>query len=244
MEKEVNKDAVEIYKKYEPYKDWVVHGSEYKGREFRSSMTGYYLKSREFPQYAIVGDVLTTTKVWGNAENNTCDKIKEKYGIFKKIYHTNGNYIPIPELKDYRTGNLSGNNCDTFTHHLNICKQAIEGKLDNKNVWNKWAEEIWIPYCKDSNPWDKFVKDYYLCDFVDENRLPISFVVGRNNANQIGIQNGDSEETILATLERCIEFIIKRNYRIEKDIKDNTIDEKYREYCAYKSKFLLENKII
>lgn len=67
MEAEVCKDAVENYKRYKIYKMWELNGSEILGRPFRTSMCGYYLKSDKFPEYTIVGDILTSNKVWGNA---------------------------------------------------------------------------------------------------------------------------------------------------------------------------------
>lgn len=241
MEFEVYKEAVNNYKKYNVYSNWKLLGSEKTGRPFRSSMCGYYLQSDKFPECTIVGDILTSNKVWGNAREKKNPEINKALALFERIYHTDGNYIPIPEIRNIRTGNLSGKNCDTYTHHLNVCKQAIEKKLTSHKVWQIWAKEMWIPYCKDlkcNNPWDKFVEEYYLWDFVDKNKQPNSFVVGRNLSNQVGIQSYDEDEIILATIIKCINLIIMRDYRIKNNI-TMEFDSLQREtYNSYKKEFL------
>jgi hypothetical protein len=157
--------------------------------------------------------------------------------MFMNIYHTYGNCIPISEIKGLRTGNLGGRNCDTYTHHLNVCKQAVEGKLKSHEVWQTWTKEIWKPYCKDDNPWDKFIEEYYLWDYVDEEKQPKSFVVNRSNSNQVGVRAEDSDETILETINQCIELIIMRNYRIEKGIKTAFNYEQGKSYETFKQNF-------
>lgn len=91
-------------------------------------MCGYYLQSDKFPECTIVGDILTSNKVWGNARERKNPEINKALALLERIYHTDGNYISIPEIRNIRTGSLSGKNCDTYTHHLNVCKQAIEKK--------------------------------------------------------------------------------------------------------------------
>lgn len=241
MEAEVCKDAVENYKRYKIYKMWELNGSEILGRPFRTSMCGYYLKSDKFPEYTIVGDILTSNKVWGNARERNNPKICKLLELFENMYHTDGNYIPIPEMYNKRTGNLGGRNCDTYTHHLNVCKQAIECTLKTYEVWQNWAKEIWIPYCRISNcdkPWDKFVEEFYLWDFVDEKKQPKSFVRGRGLANQVGIKSKDEDEVVLRTLEECVELIIRRNYRIENGIRTELEISPMSDYYNYKRDFI------
>lgn len=244
MEFEVYKEAVNNYRKYNVYRNWKLLGSEKTGRPFRSSMCGYYLQSDKFPECTIVGDILTSKKVWGNARERKNPEIDKALALFERIYHTDGNYIPIPEIRKIRTGNLSGKNCDTYTHHLNVCKQAIEKKLTSHKVWQIWAKEMWIPYCKDlkcNNPWDKFVEEYYLWDFVDNNKQPNSFVVGRNLSNQVGIQSYDEDEIILATIIKCINLIIMRDYRIKNNITMEFDSLQRENYNSYKKEFLKYN---
>lgn len=244
MEFEVCKEAVENYKKYDIYKDWKVCGSEKRGRPFRPSMCGYYLKSDKFPNCTIVGDILTSNNVWGRASQRD-DKIRSALSLFEKIYHVDGNYLPIPEIRNERTGNLSGKNCDTYTHHLNVCKQAIEKNLKSYKVWDIWARYIWLPYCGSlqcDKPWDKFVEEHYLWDFVDENKQPKSFVVGRNASNQVGVRADDKDENIFATISNSIELIIMRDYRIKKCIK-TVLDASEREaYNTYRREFLKQKE--
>ncbi|WP_417202666.1 hypothetical protein [Acetoanaerobium sticklandii] len=241
MEFEVFKEAVSNYKKYNVYSNWVLFGGEKSKRPFRPSMCGYYLQSDDFPDCTIVGDILTSNKIWGNARERNNPQINRALDLFESIYHMDGNYIPIPEIRNEGTGNLSGNNCDTYTHHLNVCKQVIEGTLKEYKVWQRWTKEIWIPYCsalKCNNPWLRFVKEYYLLDFVDENMQPKSFVVGRNLSNQVGIRAQDRDESILATITECIELIIMRDYRIKKNITTSFDSEQRKKYYIYRQDFL------
>lgn len=108
-------------------------------------------------------------------------------------------------------------------------------------VWQIWAKEIWIPYCGEMNydkPWDKFIEEFYLWDFVDEKKQPKSFVVGRALANQVGIKEKDEDDIVLNTLEECVELIIRRNYRIKNGIKIEFVKEQIDNYNCYKCNFI------
>lgn len=240
MEFEVYEEAVKNYKNYKIYSDWTLSGSSKARRKFRT-MKGYYLESKGFPDCTIVGDCLTSNKIWGNARKRENQKINERLDLYNKLYHSNGNYVPIPEIKGLRTGNLGGRNCDTFTHHLNVYKNAIEKNLTTYMVWQVWGEKIWIPYCEKNNRsdhWVYFVEEFYLWDFVDENKNPISFVPNRVDSDQVGIRAEDSDEIILETIERCIELFVVRDYRIKEDIKKEFTTSDTNFCNIYKKKFL------
>lgn len=119
--------------------------------------------------------------------------------------------------------------------------RLLKKKLKSYNVWQIWAKEMWVPYCKDlkcNNPWDKFVEEYYLWDFVDKNKQPNSFVEDRNLSNQVGIRLYDEDEIILAIINKCINLIIMRDYRIKNNI-TMEFDSLQRETCnSYKKEFL------
>lgn len=78
MEYEVYKEAVNN-KNYNVYSHWELLGNEKAGKPFRSSMCGYYLQSDKFPECTIVGDILTSNKVWGN------DRERKKPEINKNL---------------------------------------------------------------------------------------------------------------------------------------------------------------
>jgi hypothetical protein len=240
MEFEVRKEAVEKYKYYDIYSKWIV--SETARRSF-CTMPGYYLWCEDYPQCEIVGDVLTSNKVWGNAKDRNNLQIKNLLSLFEKLYHIDGNYIPIPEFKGSPSAQLRGRNCDTYTHHLNICKEAIEGCLEKYDAWQKWAQNIWKPYCDKEGCskckyWEKFVFDFYLIDFVDNEMNPISFVVGRSGANQVGIKKENNDEVVIETIRKCIELIIKRDYRINKKKHEQIDWHGNKEYEEYKYNLL------
>lgn len=247
MEHEVEKTAVESYQKYTIYENWIIKGEENKSRPFRPSMKGYYLMNEGLADYCIVGDVLTSNKVWGDSKKRNNIEIQKLLHTFEMIYHSTGNYIPIPEIKGERTAQLSGRNCDTFTHHLNVCKSAIEGNLKNYHTWQTWAKEIWEPYVgcsedKDSQ-WKKFVKEFYLLDFVDDKYAPKAFVYGREGSDQVGIRKKDSDDDVVKTIRNMIELIIKRTYRIDNGLKD-TYDFGCPEFIKYKKEFIATRKAI
>ncbi len=247
MEYEVYRSAVESYRNYPIYREWEIPDIDgNKGRPYRESMKGYYLISAKYPDYCIVGDILTSNKVWGNARERKNDDINHWLGVFERIYHCNGNYIPIPEIKDMRTANLAGNNCDTYTHHLNVYKDAIEEKLDVYPVWQRWVAEMWIPYCGEkSKAWERFIEEFYLTDYVEDSdgqMTPKCFVSGRAGINQVGIQKNDDDETLIKTIKNTIELLIKRCYRVEKKITGRFDFENTNEFKAYKK--MMENSSI
>lgn len=241
MEYEVEKTAVESYQKYVIYENWIINGEENKGRPFRPTMKGYYLMNKGVIGYCIVGDILTSNMVWGDSKERNNIEIQKLLNAFEMIYHSNGNYIPIPEIKGQRTAQLSGRNCDTYTHHLNVCKCAIEGNLKNYYTWQTWAKEIWKPYaaCSEDkvSQWKKFVKEFYLLDFVDGKYAPKAFVYGREGSDQTGIKKEDSDRNVVKTIQNTIELIIKRNYRIDHGLKD-TYDFGCAEFIKYKKEFI------
>jgi hypothetical protein len=53
----------------------------------------------------------------------------------------------------------------------------------------------------------------------------------------VGVRAEDSDETILETINQCIELIIMRNYRIEKGIKTAFNYEQGKSYETFKQNF-------
>ena len=242
MEYEVSKEAVKKYKNYQIYSDWQVLGSEKYGRIFRTSMKGFYLKSEKKKQCMIVGDILTSNKVWNNATNSNNPKIKLALKCFEALYHIDGNYMPIPEIQGKPSANLRGRNCDTFTHHLNVCKAAIQGTLNGYETWEIWAKEIWHPYCRQidcKDEWGEFVREFYFIDFVDNELKPKSFVEGRIGSNQVGIKD-ENDDIVLETIQKNIDLIIKRDYRIKNKITEKINWDDDKSYKAYKDQLLKE----
>ena len=238
MEFEVYKEAVNIYKeKYSIYSEWDIEGSDTKGRPFRESMPGYYLSSTNHPDCTIVGDVLTSNKIWGNGQNRDNVELCCWLKKYESMYHMDGNYMPIPEIRGYPSANLRGHNCDTFTHHLNICREAIEGTLNTYITWQKWAKSIWIPYCEFKNQkeyWKFFIREFYFIDFVDDDLDPLSFVLGRDKADQVGIRAEDEDAKVIETIQNKINLFTKRDYRIKynkKDIIDWSEEKDYEKHC-------------
>lgn len=249
MEYEVNKKAVEKYKNYQIYSDsdldsdWKVVGNEKGGRPFRTSMKGFYLKSEEHKQCVIVGDILTSNKVWNNANRNN-PKIESALKCFEALYHIDGNYMPIPEIEGKPSANLRGRNCDTFTHHLNVCKAAIQGTLKGYETWTIWANEIWHQHCRQididcKDDWEEFVREFYFIDFVDNALKPKSFVEGRIGSNQVGIKD-ENDDIVLETIQKNIDLIIKRDYRIKNKITEKINWDDDKSYKAYKDQLLKE----
>ena len=245
MEFEVYKSAIESYETYPLYMDWKIPSNNgvqidgNSGRPYRKSMKGFYLTNKDdlFSDYCIVGDVLTSNKVWGNARERKIQEIDNLLDTFEQIYHCNGNYVPIPEIKGLRSANLAGNNCDTYTHHLNVYREAIEGKIEKYPVWKKWAEEIWLPHCKNADPWETFIKEFYFIDFVEE-FIPKSFVVGRKGADQVGIRNQDDDDTVKRTISNTIKLVIQRQYRIIHDIQESFDFDNSKQFKHFRKLFI------
>ena len=67
---------------------------------------------------------------------------------------------------------------------------------------------------------------------------PISFVVGRSGANQVGIRKENNDEEVIETIRKCIELIIKRDYRINKKKHEQIDWHGNKEYEEYKYNLL------
>lgn len=221
---EVCKDAMILYlKNYEIYnKGW-----EFSDNRLPQCMSvgGCLRRSNaDKMSVSISADILTGKNVF--KYRHTDKRIQELFEIFKNVYYSQGNMLPVTE-----GGNFGGVNCDSFTRTLNICKEAfmannknyvdfIAEKLESGRPIGRfhyesihyWIKKEWLDLNKE---WEDFVKENYLIDMVDETYSPYSFVVGRKNGEQTGIRKSDSVIVECQTLERTIKLIIQRSYRIE-----------------------------
>lgn len=161
------------------------------------STRGAYLQNSKEDGIDIVADILTSAK---NLDDSA---IENK--IFKRIYHSVGNILPVCEGINTRWGGP-----DTAYRKLCVLKEHFETKdsfdkevlesvkdrIDNKKylgtgINNKGCLKYWIKNEFANAEWEDYVKMNYLQDMVDNAFNPI-----KSDIEEINIQ------------------IIKRGYRI------------------------------
>lgn len=239
---EVTEEVVRIYCEYDIYnKDWTFH--KYNKPRKQMSMGGSWLYKENENTIHIVGDILTAKSAFEFLQNKN-DEIEELYYLFERIYHTLGNCMPWCE-----GGNLGGRpykdggSLDYFTRKLETCKKVFDGAIEEKYkdtssvnsyiIQGKylgglprktclyyWLIQEWIEKGKN---WECFAKENYLIDMVNEDFIPIPFVVG-NEKEERNI-SGQSDIVIKKSLIQSIKLIIKRGYRIQNRIKMRFDDE-------------------
>lgn len=183
------------------------------------SSEGAYLKANTPKKIDVVGDILTSEKFMDKIMVNP--ELMDKY---KRVYHSVGNIIPIPEGANYGGGPGSDNYYFKLSLIKKWLKQKESGKLISKkeekivndriekNLYlsspakgeiypaftNKLIHRFWINNETDFRDWHSYIETNFLDDFVDDNENLIPF---------------DHKEP---DLKKLIEMIIKRNYRILK----------------------------
>ncbi|EGV08838.1 conserved domain protein [Parvimonas sp. oral taxon 393 str. F0440] len=224
---EVSEEIVNIYKtKYDFLEKYKFN--KYNKKRNQMTTSGAWLsKNNEDEKYSIdiVGDVLTTVSVFKFIDENSDLESIRLFKIFKDIYHTVGNYLPIGE-----GGNLGGKvGTDNFSRKLYLIKQIfnnekkdgdslkddkIREKIEHgkslrssKSNLHYWIKTEWID--KNKN-WDDFIVENYLNEMVDENKRPIYW--GKNEFNW-DLKNLKPNELNII-IAYCIRMIIYRGYRV------------------------------
>ena len=219
---DVSQLAVESYKTYPPYNSWVLHNVSPHRRQVTSK--GAWLSSSKDNTIDVAGDTLTSVTAFEGFK----DVEPQLYGLFKRSYHTIGNFIPWAE-----GGNLGGRSnkfgctADHFYKKLIVCKDIFDGKVSYDTVSVKkriidgkmlgrgiacysciqyWIDEVWINNGKD---WSDFITDNYLQDMTDDDLDPIPFIVGDDAGTML-----TDRSQVKTSLIQAIKMIIKRGYRI------------------------------
>ncbi len=229
---EVTKEAIEyVKKKYPYYKEYsVVNRRQMTTKGWALSKNLIKVVDPNFlPSIDVVCDVITTGRSF-ETETDT-----HRLDI---IYHTVGNFIPIPEGANY--GGRSGKH-EGYNYKLRKIKKYFDedrpiiSEAEIKNVENRlksgyplgsvrisklqekglepfkdsvqlryWIQKKWI---EKGRKWEDYVKGNYLQDFVDGYYKPLEF--DKHN------------------VEKSIELIIKRGYRIDNKLAadENVIKE-------------------
>lgn len=240
---EVSEEIVNIYKtKYDFLKKYTFNKYSKKRKQMTSS--GAWLsKNNEDEKYSIdiVGDVLTTVSVFKFINEKSDLESIRLFKIFKDIYHTVGNYLPMGE-----GGNLGGYpGTDNFSRKLYLIKQVFDNEIEkdlskqdddsskdneirkkiedgkslgsSKSNLHYWIKTEWID--KNKN-WDDFIDENYLNEMVDENKRPIYW--GKNEYNW-NLKNLNPNE-LNRIIAYCIKMIIYRGYRVCYKSKSKKID--------------------
>ena len=142
-EYEVTRDAIVIYKKfYSKFKgqEWKVFGENGKKRK-QCSMEGYYLTRNtcgDSEYIDISADCVTSLNaIYKKMKDEK--KYKEynnSYNIYKQLYHTIGNFVPLPEKVNARTWGVK---TDNWSYKLTVIRQlflllGIENQEDEKYI--------------------------------------------------------------------------------------------------------------
>ena len=239
---EVTKEAMTfVHDYYEYYKQ------NYKEPEERSQMTtsGWSIsrkepykdkepyKGKEKPCINVVADVFTTPNAFSK-------DLKDADGmaLLKCIYHTVGNFIPIPEGANFRPGSQGeAGNSDHYEFKLNKIKEFFDKESDliNKDEIDQISKRIKIGYSLGSarqNSLDKYGLErltddaqlrYWIQlewkgggktwkDFVEENYLQ-DFVDSDSSDSDDWKPLKFDGENPLYLLDLCAR-IIRRGYRI------------------------------
>nr|WP_072515003.1 hypothetical protein [Ndongobacter massiliensis] len=126
---EVTKEAMSFLHEYYDY-----YKQNYKGPEKRSQLTskGWSIsrkapyKDKEKRCINVVGDILTSLSAFPKEKKDA-----DAMAIFEDIYHTVGNFIPIPGGANFRPGRQGkAGNSDHFDYKLNI----IKGFFDKEDM--------------------------------------------------------------------------------------------------------------
>lgn len=218
---EVTADAINCYSRffsiYSEEKGW--EKNLYASHRNQMSSSGCWLHNSKKCTIDIAGDILTSAKAFSGLE----DIQPDLFMLFKRLYHTIGNCIPWPEGgnlggRPWETGGSPDNyyrkimacykimtktsQYDTSCVSCKISKKQTLGGLCYSSI-QYWLDEIWK-----GNTWEDFVRINYLEDMVDENLIPIPFVVGGEKIDK------DNSQLITDTYLQSIKMIICRGYRI------------------------------
>lgn len=219
---EVSKKAIGVLQQYYPN----YRSKEYKRIKRRQMSTDGYAISREDNSIDVVCDVLTSLA--------TLNKDDDNIKIFEKVYHTIGNFIPIPEGANY--GGSAGKS-DNYEYKINCIKNifgtkdfdknslySVQERIDKNctlgNIRNKFKVKNNIATLQDKaclqywikNEWVDRGKDWNT--YIKENFLQ-DYISSYNN-----IYPFDEKD-----VARCIILIIQRGYRIVKQKYDNTFND-------------------
>lgn len=118
-------------------------------------------EDKEKPCINVVADVFTTPKAFP-------EDLKDATGmkLLEKIYHTVGNFIPIPEAANFKPGQQGKvGNSDHFEFKLNTIKEFFDeeskkSKKITKKAIYQVSERIKDGYSLSSNAWHSSIKKW------------------------------------------------------------------------------------
>ena len=191
-------------------------------------------KDKEKPCINFVADVFTTPKAFSEDLKNA-----DGMALLKCIYHTVGNFIPIPEGANFRPGSQGeAGNSDHYEFKLNIIKEffdeesylitedEIDQILKRIDVGYSLSSSVW-PSSLEKNKLKKLINFFQLRywiqlewkdgdktwkDFVEENYLQDFVDSGSSDSDDWKPLKFDGENP-LYLLDLCVR-IIRRGYRI------------------------------
>lgn len=225
-----------------------------------SSFTGWTVKSREGKKKGyclfanghmeISTDCMTSYygaygPVLSYLENNLeQQEIKNLLGVYRYVYHTVGNFMPVPEGCNAGTWGRQSDNFSYKLHEIHILFNYFEGiKCDssqitcaNKNAIDQvnncggavplggrprlayWIKNDWVE--KRKKGWKDYVDELYFQDYVKDGGV-INFY-----GNQRFISRRVSDiNAIKKSIEDSIILIIKRGYRIKNQSNEKDFDK-------------------
>ncbi len=209
-ETEVLKSSIEyIFNKYHWYKN---QGYTIEKRRQRI-MPGFCLSKKDL-SLDISADIITAVSAF------TPLKDTEEYAMFKRLYWCHGNVMPICEGgniggRPYKTGA----SLDYYSRKLDMVKSAFEDESNKPNETaffkgnpreigrnRRYLIDLYVSWQWKSYDWKDYIDENYLEDFVTADYQVKDFS---------GIhEQGKSIEA----LRKMIELVIRRSYRLEKEI--------------------------
>lgn len=167
-EYEVTESAIDSFLKYPHFSsvNWEKNGQKGKCRRQRKTQKGFYLKSTSGENCIdVVGDCLTSLKAIFPEQSNFGDEYKKLRNIYKFLYHSIGNFFPIPEGTNAEgtwAGNCGKN--DNFSYKLHQIYdmfkifEILEKKSNSDKT--KYVDKTTLEACKEAK--NKHEIDYWI----------------------------------------------------------------------------------
>lgn len=234
-EYEVTYEAMCNLNRYPIFNNWYVKSRDNK-------YTGYCLSRND--GLDISSDCMTSYfgaygPVLDYIEKNDDDDIEHLLGLYRYIYHTIGNFIPLPEGCNAQT--WGNDNYSYKLHEISILFKLFEGQKIKESVITKsnrkafstiskmlpldktipsggrekvayWIKKDWIDQKKG---WNDFYNELFFQDYVDDSGEVVSFYEGQRFISK----KMKDTKGVKNSINNTVDLIIKRGYRIKNKIK-------------------------
>ena len=219
----------ELYPEYKDKKRWIKEQC----RKPRAQMStrGAWLRRNTCgnePYINVVADILTSSK---RIYEKTEEELSDAERVFRRIYHSCGNILPVCEGINTRWGSP-----DTALHKLEIIREHLTNKWYNKKaldtldtvrnkikngetlgtkISDRGCLKYWIAQEYGQTLWKTFIENNYLQDYVRD--------INSDDPELITINEND-EDGMIKEYNR---LIISRGYRIynKKTITEEILNE-------------------